>query len=79
MALQTKVVTHSWAPTFTRRRSELGVRAGAAAAAAGLYGGGKISAVLPVGEVVAIQMEAEGGCLCSGVVTGDWTPVDFVT
>lgn len=78
MALQTKVVTHSWAPTFTRQRSELGVRAGAAAPA-GLYGGGKISAVLPVGEVVAIQMEAEGGRLCSGVFTGEWTPVDFVT
>ena len=78
MVLQTKVVTCSWTPVFPGSGSDLGVWAGAAAAG-GLQWRRKIPAILPVGEVVAFQMEAEGGFLCSGVVTGEWTPVDFLT
>lgn len=70
MALQTKVVTGSWAPVFSGSWSELRVGVGAGAAAGGLQRRRKIPAVLQVGEVVTIQMEAEGGRLCSGVVTG---------
>lgn len=69
MALQTEVRPRSRAPVLPGSGSELGagVRAGAAAAAR-LQRRRKIPVVLPVGEVVLIQMEAEGGCLCRGVV-----------
>lgn len=78
MALRAKVVACSWAPAIPGSRSELGDGAGAAAGG-GLHWRGKISAVLPMGQLVVIQMEAERGPLCSGVVTGEWTPVDFLT